>query len=448
MAMSIIDIIEKKKLNKELTKQEIQFWIDGYSKGKIPDYQSSALLMAIRLNGMTKNETFNLTDSMMHSGEIINLSKIKGITADKHSTGGVGDKTSLALCPMVASLGLKVAKMSGRGLGFTGGTLDKLESIPGFSINLTSDAFIRQVNNIGMSIIGQSENINIADKKLYALRDVTGTVDSLPLIASSIMSKKLASGADCILLDVKYGSGSFMKTKADAEELAKVMVEIGTYFGKNVQAEITSMNQPLGLAIGNILEVIEAINTLKGKGPKDFTELCLSSGATMLLQGNIFKNREAARTAIKENIANGEAFNVFKKFVEAQGGDVSYIDSPKKFPTALYKHEIHALNSGYITSINTMALGIESMHLGAGRERKEDVIDPTAGIILNKKLGDKVEKGSLLLTLYTEKEIDKTSTQSINNYFEISDKPIKVGSPVEELITYSKEKKEFTILSE
>ena len=448
MAMSIIDIIEKKKFNKELTKQEIQFWIDGYSKGKIADYQSSALLMAIRLNGMTKTETFNLTDAMMHSGEIINLSKIKGITADKHSTGGVGDKTSLALCPMVAALGLKVAKMSGRGLGFTGGTLDKLESIPGFSINLSSDAFIRQVNNIGMSIIGQSENINIADKKLYALRDVTGTVDSLPLIASSIMSKKLASGADCILLDVKYGSGSFMKTKEDAEELAKVMVEIGTYFGKNVQAEITSMNQPLGLAIGNILEVIEAINTLKGKGPKDFTELCLSSGATMLLQGNIFKNREAARTAIKECVASGEAFNVFKKFVEAQGGDVSYIDNPKKFPTALYKHEIHALNSGYITSINTMALGIESMHLGAGRERKEDVIDPTAGIILNKKLGDKIEKGALLLTLYTEKEIDKTSTQSINNYFEISDKPIKVGSPVEELITYSKEKKEFTILSE
>ena len=448
MALSIIDIIEKKKFNKELTKQEIQFWIDGYSKGKIPDYQSSALLMAIRLNGMTKNETFNLTDAMMHSGEIIDLSKIKGVTADKHSTGGVGDKTSLSLCPMVAALGLKVAKMSGRGLGFTGGTLDKLESIPGFSINLTSDAFIRQVNSIGMSIIGQSESIDIADKKLYALRDVTGTVDSIPLIASSIMSKKLASGADCILLDVKYGSGAFMQTKESAEELAKIMVEIGTYFGKNVQAEITSMNQPLGLAIGNILEVIEAIDTLKGKGPKDFTELCLSSGATMLLQGNIFKNRDAARTALKECIANGEAFNVFKKFVEAQGGDVSYIDNPKKFPTALYKHEIHCLKTGYITGINTMALGIESMHLGAGRERKEDIIDPTAGIILNKKLGDKVEKGSLLLTLYTEKEIDPAVTQSINNYFEISDKPIQVGSPVEELIIYSKEKKEFTILSE
>ena len=446
--MSIIEIIEKKKNCRELTKDEIQFWIDGYSKGEIPDYQSSALLMAIRLNGMSKSEIFNLTDAMMHSGEIIDLSSIGGIKADKHSTGGVGDKTSLVLCPLVASLGLKVAKMSGRGLGFTGGTLDKLESIPGFSINLTSEQFMNQVNKINMSIIGQSDNIVIADKKLYALRDVTGTVDSLPLIASSIMSKKLASGADCILLDVKYGSGSFMKTKKDAEELAKVMVEIGTFFGRNVEAEITSMNQPLGNAIGNTLEVLEAINTLKGHGPKDFTELCISSGATMLLQGKIFTNREEAVAAVKKQIENGEGFSVFKKFVKAQGGDVSYIDDPSKFPEALYKYEVKSLRSGYISKIDTMGLGIESMHLGAGRERKEDAIDPAAGIVLNKKLGDKVEIGRPILTLYTEKKIDNSVVQSVINHFEISENPIEVPPTVEELISYNKETKEFVITKE
>lgn len=448
--MDIISIIEKKKHGEELTKEEIEFWIEGYTKGDIPDYQVSALLMAIRLKGMTKRETFDLTDSMLHSGETVDLSKISGVKVDKHSTGGVGDKTSMSLCPMIASVSpiIKVAKMSGRGLGFTGGTLDKLESIPGMKVSLTTDQFITDVTKNGMSIIGQSDKLDPADKKLYALRDVTGTVDSMPLIASSIMSKKLASGCDCILLDVKYGSGAFMQTKEDAEELAKLMVEIGVHFNRDVRAEITSMNQPLGLAIGNSLEVKEAVMTLQGKGPKDFTDLCLSSGATMLLQAKVFNDREKAIAALKEVINNGKALEVFKAFVKAQGGDTDYIDDLSKFPTAMYSIPVRSLKSGYIKSINTMELGLTSMKLGAGRETKDDVIDMAAGIVLNKKLGDKVSKGDLLLTMYTERPEMNALVPSVLNYFDFSDEPVKVPSIVEELISYNKEKGEFVIEKE
>lgn len=446
--MTMIDILEKKKQGMELTPEEIEFWIHGYSIGEIPDYQSAAMLMAIRLNGMTKAETFSLTESMMHSGEMIDLSSIKGVKADKHSTGGVGDKTSMVLCPMVAALGLKIAKMSGRGLGFTGGTLDKLESIPGVTVSLTPDQFIKQVNSIGIAIIGQSEKIDVADKKLYALRDVTATVDSIPLIASSIMSKKLAAGCDCILLDVKYGNGAFMKTKEDAEELAKLMVEIGCHFGRNVEAEITNMNQPLGKAIGNILEVKEAINTLNGKGPTDFVELCLSSGSTMLCQAGIYKNKDEARTALQEVIDNGKAFEVFLNFIKEQGGDISYLKDPKKFPTALYVYQVKSIKSGYVTYINTMQLGLDSMRLGAGRETKEDIIDMTAGILLNKKLGDKVSKGDVLMTLYTERANMQEMVSSAMNNFEIEDEQVEVSPVVEEVISYNSKTEEFEIESE
>ncbi|MFA6829472.1 MAG: pyrimidine-nucleoside phosphorylase [Bacilli bacterium] len=443
--MTMIDIIEKKKLGKELTKTEISYWIKNYSANKIPDYQVASLLMAIRLNGMTKSETFDLTEAMMNSGEILDLSQIKGIKADKHSTGGVGDKTSMVLCPMVASLGVKIAKMSGRGLGFTGGTLDKLEAIPGMKVTLTPENFIAQVNKIGISIIGQSEKIDLADKKLYALRDVTATVDSMPLIASSIMSKKLASGSDCILLDVKYGSGAFMHTKEEAEELAKLMVEIGTNFKKDVRAEITSMNQPLGKAIGNILEVREAIDTLKGNGPEDFVNLCLESGSTMLIQAGIYKEHASARKALQKSIDSGKAFEVFKSFIASQGGDTSYLDDPSKFPTALYSYQVKSINSGYVSKIDTMELGLNSMRLGAGRETKDDVIDMASGIIINKKLGEKVSKGDVLMTLYTEKTNMQAMVGEAINTYEISDDPIEVPPVVEELISYDFEQKDFII---
>ncbi len=432
--MDILSIIEKKKNGKELSDEEIKYWIEDYCKGIIPDYQVSALLMAIRFQGMTKKETFSLTEAMMNSGVMFDLSKIDGIKADKHSTGGVGDKTSMTLCPMVAALGIKVAKMSGRGLGFTGGTLDKLESIPGMSITLTPKEFFDTVNKVGMSIIGQSKDIVLADKKLYALRDVTGTVDSIPLIASSIMSKKLASGCDVILLDVKYGSGAFMRTKEEAEILAKLMVEIGAHFNRSVRAEITTMNQPLGNAIGNILEVKEAIDTLHNHGPKDFTELCLSSGATMLLQAGLYTDREKALKDLNNVLSNDKAFKVFRNFVKAQGGDVSYVDDPSKFPTAIYSIPVRSVKSGYISKIDTMALGITSMRLGAGRETLDDIIDPAAGIILNKKLGDKVSKGDILLTMYTEKPGMQSLVSSILNVYDFSDTPVDTCPTVEERI--------------
>ena len=367
--MDIIEIITAKKDKKALTKEQIHFFIKGYLDKTIEDYQASALLMAITINGMTSEETAYLTEEMRVSGEVWDLSDIPGLKIDKHSTGGVGDKVSLILGPLVASCGAKMAKMSGRGLGHTGGTLDKMESIPGMRINLTKEEFKKQVKEIGVCIIGQSKDIDPADKKLYELRDVTGTVQSIPLIASSIMSKKLASGADCILLDVKCGKGAFMKTYEDAKILATEMVNIGKELKKNVKAEITDMNQPLGKAVGNSLEIKEVIETLKGNGPKDLEEICLSSGAILLTQAELFKNTEDARKALVENIKNGKAFEKFKEFVKAQGGDVEYIDHPEKFPVAKNLIEIKSDSEGYIKTIDALAIGLGSCHLGGGREK-------------------------------------------------------------------------------
>ena len=423
--MDIVEIITAKKDKKALTKEQIHFFIKGYLDKTIEDYQASALLMAITINGMTSEETAYLTEEMRVSGEVWDLSDIPGLKVDKHSTGGVGDKVSLILGPLVASCGAKMAKMSGRGLGHTGGTLDKMESIPGMRINLTKEEFKKQVKEIGVCIIGQSKDIDPADKKLYELRDVTGTVQSIPLIASSIMSKKLASGADCILLDVKCGKGAFMKTYEDAKILATEMVNIGKELKKNVKAEITDMNQPLGKAVGNSLEIKEVIETLKGNGPKDLEEICLSSGAILLTQAELFKTTEDARKALVENIKNGKAFEKFKEFVKAQGGDVEYIDHPEKFPVSKNLIEIKSESEGYIKTIDALAIGLGSCHLGGGREKITDVIDMSAGIILNKKVGDFVKKGELLCTLHTNKDNVDHIIKSVKEAFIFQAEPIK-----------------------
>ena len=423
--MNIVDIITAKKDKKALTKEQIHFFIKGYLDKTIEDYQASALLMAITINGMTSEETAYLTEEMRVSGEVWDLSDIPGLKIDKHSTGGVGDKVSLILGPLVASCGAKMAKMSGRGLGHTGGTLDKMESIPGMRINLTKEEFKKQVKEIGVCIIGQSKDIDPADKKLYELRDVTGTVQSIPLIASSIMSKKLASGADCILLDVKCGKGAFMKTYEDAKILATEMVNIGKELKKNVKAEITDMNQPLGKAVGNSLEIKEVIETLKGNGPKDLEEICLSSGAILLTQAELFKTTDEARKALVENIKNGKAFEKFKEFVKAQGGDVEYIEHPEKFPVSKNLIEIKSEEEGYIKTIDALAIGLGSCHLGGGRLKLTDVIDMSAGVILNKKVGDFVKKGELLCTLHTNKDNVDDIIKSVKEAFIFQAEPIK-----------------------
>ena len=425
--MDFIEIIEHKRDGKILSKEEIHFFIENYVKGEIPEYQVSSLLMAIYLKGMNIDEISNLTNEMMYSGEVWDLSSIPGLKVDKHSTGGVGDKVSLILGPLVASCGAKLAKMSGRGLGHTGGTLDKLESIPNFDIHKNYEDFKKQVEEVGMAIIGQDKNIDPADKKLYALRDVTGTVGCIPLIASSIMSKKLASGSDCILLDVKTGSGAFMKDVESAKELAKTMVDIGKKLNKNVIAEITDMDQPLGKAVGNNLEIKEVIDTLHNKGPKDITELCLNSGSIMLVQAKIFDNEEDAYKALKNNLENGKAFDKFVEFVEAQKGDISYILDPSKFEVAKNIIPVYSTKSGYVRKINALAIGIASMHLGGGRETLEDVIDMSAGIVLNKKIGDKVENGELLATLYTNKNSFEDIKENVFNAFEISKEEVNLN---------------------
>ena len=402
--MRMVDIIEKKRDGGKLRKEEIDFFVKGYVDGSIPDYQASALAMAILFRDMDKEETADLTEAMMHSGDTIDLSPIKGVKVDKHSTGGVGDKTSLVLGPLVASCGAKLAKMSGRGLGHTGGTLDKMESVPGTSVSLSEADFIKQVNSIGIAIIGQTAEIDPADKKLYALRDVTGTVESIPLIASSIMSKKLASGADTILLDVKFGSGAFMKTLDRARLLAKTMVEIGDALHRDTRAILTDMDEPLGMAVGNNLEVKEAIATLQGKGPKDLVELVTTAGAIMLEQAKIVSSYEEGRERIRKAIEDGSGFNKLVELFKAQGGDISYLLDPSKFPVAKNLIPVYAKEGGYVERIDSLSIGVTSMKLGGGRATMEDVIDMSAGIVLNKKIGDHVEKGELLATLYTNKE--------------------------------------------
>ena len=423
--MNIISIIVDKKDGKALTKEQIHFFIRNYIDKKIEDYQASALLMAITINGMNSEETAILTEEMRVSGDVWDLSDIPGLKVDKHSTGGVGDKVSLILGPMVAACGAKMAKMSGRGLGHTGGTLDKMESIPGMKINLTKEEFKKQVKDIGLAIIGQDKNIDPADKKLYGLRDVTGTVQSIPLIASSIMSKKLASGADCILLDVKCGKGAFMKTYEDAKVLATEMVNIGKKLNKNVKAEITDMNQPLGKAVGNNLEIKEVIETLKGNGPKDLEEICLSSGAIILEQAQLYNDRKEARKALEECIKNGKALDKFKEFVKAQGGDTDYIDHPEKFPVSKNLIEIKSENEGYLKTIDALTIGLGSCHLGGGRMKLGDVIDMSAGIYLNKKVGDFAKKGELLCTLHTNKDNVESIIEDVKKAFVFQDEPLK-----------------------
>ena len=432
--MRMVDIITKKRDGKELTDEEITFFVNGYVEGKIPDYQVSALLMAIVFRGMTNHEIVTLTDRMEHSGDVMDLSSIKGVKVDKHSTGGVGDKTTLALGPMVAACGAILAKMSGRGLGHTGGTLDKLESIPGMNVFVTDEHFVKQVNDIGCAVVGQTGQLVPADKKLYALRDVTGTVESMPLIASSVMSKKLASGSDCILLDVKFGNGAFMKNIESAKELATVMCQIGNALGRDTRAVLTDMEQPLGFAVGNALEVKEAIATLHGQGPKDFTDLCLRSGAIMLEQAKIAKNEEEAIKMLEKVIADGSAFEKFRQMVIAQGGDVSYIDHPEKFPESKYVVEVKAPKDGYVKRIVALEIGESAMRLGAGRETFDDVIDMSAGIVLRKKVGDKVSKGDTLCVVHTNVEDHKKILKDIEEAFHIVDEFVEVPPTVHDYI--------------
>lgn len=401
--MRMYDLIMKKRNGKVLTKEELTYMVKEYTKGNIPDYQMSAMLMAIFLKGMNDEETAMLTDAMAHSGDMVDLSAIEGVKVDKHSTGGVGDKTTLIVAPMVAACGVKVAKMSGRGLGHTGGTVDKLESIPGLKTAIPREEFFDIVNRTGVAVIGQSGNLAPADKKMYALRDVTATVESIPLIAASIMSKKLAAGSDAILLDVKTGSGAFMKTIEDSIALAKKMVAIGEHNHRNTVALITDMDSPLGNNIGNSLEVIEAIETLQGKGPKDLTEVCIELAANMLyLAGK--GDMKTCTSQVKEALNSGRAFEKLVELVEAQKGDPAVIRNPKLFEKAKYEHKVVASQEGYVTHIDTEEIGIASVVLGAGRETKESVIDYSAGIRIMKKYGDQVEKGDVLGILYTEKK--------------------------------------------
>ncbi|MBU3175722.1 pyrimidine-nucleoside phosphorylase [Clostridium estertheticum] len=419
--MRMVDVISKKRDGKELTTKEINFFIEGYTNGNIPDYQASSLAMAIYFQDMNDRERADLTMAMVNSGETIDLSKIEGIKVDKHSTGGVGDTTTLVLAPLVAALDIPVAKMSGRGLGHTGGTIDKLESISGFHVEITNDKFIELVNRDKVAVIGQTGNLTPADKKLYALRDVTGTVNSIPLIASSIMSKKIASGANAIVLDVKTGAGAFMKTDKDAENLAHAMVQIGNNVGRNTMAIISDMSQPLGFAIGNALEVKEAIDTLKGEGPEDLTELVLTLGSQMVVLAKKAKTLEEARKMLLEVIKNGKALDKFKVFIKNQGGDESVVDNPDKLPQAKYKIDVPALTSGFVSNMVADEIGIAAMLLGAGRATKEDKIDLAVGLMLRKKVGDKVEKGEPILTIYSNRENVEDVKAKIYENISISD---------------------------
>ena len=425
--MRMYDLILKKRQGNTLTKEEIQWMIREYTDGKIPDYQMSAMMMAVCFQGLDKEETYELTMAMAQSGEMLDLSGIEGVKVDKHSTGGVGDKTSLALTPIVASLGIPVAKMSGRGLGHTGGTIDKLESIPGFSTQLTDEQFEEQVNSIGVSIMGQTKDLAPADKLLYALRDVTATVDQISLIASSIMSKKLAAGADAILLDVKTGSGAFMKEESEAVKLAQEMVDIGKSAGRKMTAVITNMDEPLGMAVGNILEVKEAIDTLKGNGPKDFTELVETLASHMLILGGIAEKFDEALSMVRGAVRDGKALDKFKQFVSAQGGDTRYIDHPELFEQAHIIEQIRSEQDGFVERINAQEIGICSLILGGGRETKDSQIDPAVGLVFSKKVADPVKKGDLLATIYgNDEEKVKQAVKHFKENFHIAkDQPEK-----------------------
>lgn len=423
--MRMVDVIEKKRNGHELNKSEIQFVIEGFTNGSIPDYQMSAFAMAIYFQGMTQEERVNLTELMVESGDQIDLSQINGVKVDKHSTGGVGDTTTLVLAPLVAALGVPVAKMSGRGLGHTGGTIDKLEAVPGFHVEISNEDFINLVNKNKIAVIGQSGDLTPADKKLYALRDVTATVDSIPLIASSIMSKKIAAGADAIVLDVKTGDGAFMKNLDDAKELARAMVDIGNGVGRNTKAIISDMSQPLGFAVGNALEIKEAIDTLVGKGPADLHELCLTLGSHMVILAGKAETTEEARGMLEEVMHNGKALEVFKTFLASQGGDASVIDDPSKLPTAKYLIEVPAKTSGYVSGIQAEEIGVAAMMLGAGRATKESVIDLAVGIVLNKKVGDEVAEGESLVTVHSNSEEIANVLEKIYGAYNISTEKVQ-----------------------
>ena len=435
MIMRMYDLIMKKRNGGTLSRDEIFFMIEGYTKGNIPDYQMSAMMMAIYFNGMDEKETAALTMAMAESGDQLDLSGIQGIKVDKHSTGGVGDKTSLALTPMVSACGVKIAKMSGRGLGHTGGTIDKLESFQGFSTSLGEEAFIDQVNRIGISIIGQTKNLAPADKKLYALRDVTATVDNMSLIASSIMSKKLAAGADAIVLDVKTGSGAFMKEEADAMLLAGEMMTIGKYAGRKMMAVISDMDQPLGNAVGNALEVKEAIETLKGHGPADFTELCMTLGSCMLMVAEIAENEQQAREMLKEAVDSGKALDKLAELVEAQGGDKRMVYETDLLPKASSITPLLSEKDGYVEKIQCDEVGICSLILGGGRETKESAIDLSVGIVLTKKVGSHVKAGEPLAYIHSNEEAKRLACEErLRKAFHIGDKVKKEGAIIHQIL--------------
>ena len=417
----MVHVIQKKRDGGELTKQEINFIIEGYTEGAIPDYQMAALAMAIYFKGMTHQENTDLTTAMVESGDQIDLSEIIGVKVDKHSTGGVGDTTTLILAPLVASVGVPVAKMSGRGLGHTGGTLDKLEAVPGFEVEITDERFIQLVNEQKVAVIGQTGDLTPADKKLYALRDVTATVDSIPLIASSIMSKKIASGADAIVLDVKVGNGAFMKELDQAKALAKEMVTIGNNVGRHTKAVISNMDQPLGFAVGNALEIKEAILTLQGKGPDDLLELCLRLGSHMVVLAEKATTLKEAREMLQENIKNGKAIETLKTLFQSQGGDATVVDDITLLPTATHQIEVYAKETGFVSEIIADKIGIAAMHLGAGRVTKDSVIDLSVGIELHKKIGDRVEIGDTLVTIHS-------NTESIDEVEELVDEAYRISN--------------------
>jgi pyrimidine-nucleoside phosphorylase len=423
--MQAVDIIIKKREKLELTREEIGFFVEGFTRGGIPDYQVAAWAMAVLLNGMTPSETTELTMAMAYSGEVLDLSGVVNVAVDKHSSGGVGDKTSLVVLPIVAACGLPVGKMSGRGLGFSGGTLDKMESIPGYRCDLTTDEFKKQLKKIGLVLTGQNLDLAPADGKLYALRDVTGTVQSIPLIASSIMCKKIAGGAQAIVLDVKVGRGAFMETLGEARALGALMIEIGRLAGRRVSVLLSDMNQPLGLAVGNSLEVCEALDVLKGSGPRDFKDHCLQVSAHMLVLGLHSQDLESARRMAEEVIASSAAFEKFRSLVQAQQGDVSYIDNPEKFPTAKYNETLPAWRDGYLSVADARIIGESSVALGAGRAKKGDTVDHAVGLVLHAKVGDVIQLGQPLITVHANDEAKQAEIYDrVRTAFEFSDTPI------------------------